>query len=166
MYMRFKALLLGLFLVGEIAACDLVNPNEVDYRAQALAETKRREDLWKALNIHDYDFKFQRACACSDKATQPVTIHVRNDAIARILDSTGAVVSPSQDIPWPTVDSLYSWTRRFLNNKNFAVQVEFDTTFQFPQTITGEDPGRSLTKHVSTNFVQQPPGTPAMRLPD
>ena len=132
---------LPIILLAFVGSCGLLGPKDVDYRRAALDETNRREILWKGLAFHDYDFDFQRNCACSLKATQPVRVHVRNDAVARVIDIQGGDVTPQADIPWPTVDSLFRWSRDLLNDRAFAVEVEFDTTYHLPKHIRGEDPG-------------------------
>jgi hypothetical protein len=161
MYMRFR-ILVPLLAVAGVSACDLTNPRDQDFRQVAIHETNRRDSLWHALNIHDYDFSFHRACACSDKATQPVTIHVRSDQVARVLDAGGVEVAPQSDIPWPTIDSLYVWTLQLLNNRAFSVAVVFDTIFQFPDSIVGQNSTGTSVSHVSLDFVQQTPGTAAL----
>jgi hypothetical protein len=163
MYMRSRPFFLPALLAVAVASCDILNPKEVDYRKQALEETARRETLWKSLAIHDYDFDFVRTCACDEAARQQVTIHVRSDNIARVSTNSGVDVVPQAGISWPTVDSLYLWTRQLLNDRAFAVEVAFDTTHHFPERITGEDPGRSVIVHMSSNFVERAAGTPAVR---
>jgi hypothetical protein len=150
-------------LLAFLAACDFVSPKPVDYRKEVLDEVTRQTALWKGLGVHDYDFDYQRACACSVKATQPVNIHVRSDNIARVVDAQGADVAPQADIPWPTVDSLFKWSTEFLNLERYAVEVQFDTTLHYPIHLRGENPGVAVVQHESANLVQQTPGAPAIR---
>jgi hypothetical protein len=144
--------LLGLVLA---ASCDIVNPKPIDFRQRALDETLRQEALWKGRSIHHYDFDFVRNCECSNTAVQPVHIRVRNDAITRVLDVQGVDVPPAQGVPWPTVDSLFLWTKQILNDNSFAVEVGFDTTFNFPEHIRAENTQRVSLLHNSSNFVVQ-----------
>ena len=153
---------LSTILLAILAACDFVSPKAVDYRKEVLDEVARQTALWKGLNVHDYDFEYQRACACSTKATQPVTIHVRSDNIARVVDALGADVTPQADIPWPTVDSLFRWSTEFLGLERYAVEVQFDTTLHYPIHLRGENPGVAVVQHEASNLVQQAPGTPAI----
>ena len=143
---------LGLVLA---ASCDLVNPKPIDFRQRALDETLRREALWRAQAIHHYDFDFVRTCACAQPALQPVHIRVRNDAITRVLDDQSADVAPAQGVPWPTVDSLFVWTKQVLNDNSFAVEIEFDSTFSFPKHIRAANGQGVGFLHASSNLVAQ-----------
>ena len=144
----------ALLLVALAGACELTNPRP-DFRGQALEETARQEALWKAKNVHSYDFDFQRDCSgCTATAIQQVSIHVRDDVIIRVVDFQGADVAPQTDLSWPTVDSLFLWSRQFLDNRSFAVSLDFDSTYHFPTFIHGEVPG-FLAEHHSGGLVEQ-----------
>ena len=144
-----------------VASCDILSPKEIDFRQRAIEEVIRRQGLWEVMDLHSYDFDYQRDCApCSAAALQPVQIHVRNDVITRIVDATGGDVTPQPDIPWPTVDSLYLWTRQLLDDRRFAVEIEFDTVQNFPKHVRGEDPGRSIAEHNASNLVPQSASAP------
>src|SRR6185503_3677691 len=101
--MRFRQFLVAALPL--VASCDFLNPKDPDYRQIALDETNRREALWKALAIHNCDFDFQRQCACSVTATQPVRIRLPTDVITHARDNLGGEVTPQADTPWPTIDS-------------------------------------------------------------
>ena len=59
---------------------------------------------WRALGIHDYDFRFQRECFCV--WTEPVIIEVRGDTVANVrLASTGESPPVGPYYWWPTIDS-------------------------------------------------------------
>ena len=139
----------SLILVG---SCGFTSPND-DFRQRALDETIRREGLWKAQAIHNYDFNFIRSCTCDNVAVQPVRIHVRNDQITRVVGETGADVAPVAGIPWPTVDSLFLWSKQLLNDRTYAVEVSFDTVFSYPSHIQGENSQRSSVLHNSANLT-------------
>jgi Family of unknown function (DUF6174) len=136
------------------ASCDVVSPEKIDFRQRALDETARQESLWKARAIHHYDFDFVRNCACDQVALQPVRIRVRNDAITRVLDMQGTDVPPKQGVSWPTVDSLFLWSRQVLNDRSLAVEMAFDSTFNFPSRIHAESPS-TIIVHGSANLVVQ-----------
>jgi hypothetical protein len=145
--------LLALALVG---GCDFLGPKDTDFRQRALDETVRREALWKQEAIHNYDFHFERDCACALVAIQPVEIHVRNDVVARVVDAQGADVEPQTGIPWPTVDSLFIWSRQLINNKAFAVEIGFDSTLSFPNHILAENPSSGVSiAHNSRDLTAQ-----------
>jgi hypothetical protein len=138
-----------------VASCDVAGPKPTDFRQRALDETQRQEALWKAKSIHHYDFDFVRTCDCSQVALQPVHIRVRNDAITRVLDAQGTDVAPAQGVSWPTVDSLFLWTKQVLNEKSLAVGVGFDTTFNYPNVIRAESAERVILLHTSSNLAAQ-----------
>lgn len=62
---------------------------------------------WEAQGLRSYRFDFERHCFCVREATEPVTITVRDGAVAEVRSRrTGAVVTPSENVTWPTVDEL------------------------------------------------------------
>jgi len=142
------------FLFAIVGACNLTNPFP-DFRARALEETNNQEALWKAKNVHSYDFDFQRDCSgCSATAIQQVNIHVRDDVITRVVSITGADVAPQAGVSWPTVDSLFLWSRQFLDNTSFTVELDFDSTYHFPNFIRGQAPGFAAEHHTA-GLVEQ-----------
>ena len=151
--------LLPVFLV----ACNLLDVNAPNFRERAFAEITRQENLWKGLAIHDYDLDFKKDCEgilCDPIGVQPVRVHVRNSVVNRVVDGQGADVQPAAGVSWPTVDSLFLWSRQFLDDQSLVVEVQFDTTQHFPVLVRGEDPGRVRVVHNVGNFVVQPAGTP------
>lgn len=146
-----------------LAACHLLDMDAPDFRQRAFDEVGRQETLWKALAIHDYDVDFQRSCdgvVCDPIGLQPVTLHIRSDAVNRVIDSQGADVPAQAGVSWPTVDSLFLWTRQFLSDGSLVVEVQFDTTQHYPVFVRGENPGRARIVHAFANFMVQPAGTP------
>ena len=143
------------------ASCALSAPKDVDFRQQALLETQRREALWKAQGIHHYNFDFDRSCQCDPVANQPVTIHVRNDVITHVVDAQGADVAPVQGLPWPTVDSLFLWTKLLLADRTFAVDIAFDTTISYPKHIQAQN-AAGIAIYDSSNLVATTATAPIM----
>ena len=139
-------------LLALAASCALTPPKD-DFRQDALNETVRREGLWNGQGIHHYDFNFQRSCPCDPVANQPVTIHVRNDVITHVIDAQGAEVAPVAGLPWPTVDSLFTWAKLFLNDRSFAVEVSFDTTLNFPNHIQAQSNQNVTVIHGASNLI-------------
>ena len=147
-------------LVAAATACDIFAPENIDYRQRAIDETARRESLWTALDVHSYDFGYQRDCNCSPVAIQEVRIHVRNDVITRVVDAQGNDVPPQPDVSWPTVDSLFLWGRQFLADRRIFVEMDFDTTYNFPTHVRGDIPGQLVAEHNAGVFTEQPASAP------
>jgi hypothetical protein len=62
---------------------------------------------WEARGLRDYRYDFDRHCFCVIEAVQPVTIEVRDGAVARVVSrNTGEEVERSEAIPWYTIDEL------------------------------------------------------------
>jgi hypothetical protein len=127
------------FLLLPLVSSCLLTSEPIDFRQRALDETNRREGLWEAEDVHDYDFDYVLSCECSSTATQPVTIEVRNDQVSRVLTaSAGTEVDPAPGVSWPTVDSLFIWARETIANRDLAISVTFDTTYHFPARVAGQ----------------------------
>ena len=102
-------------------------------------ELLRNYQRWKSLDIHDYDFRFQRSCFCGG-VLDPVIVEVRGDTISVVRHAnTGEVVYPGPFPYWPTVDSLFVWTlRRF--DQDYELSITYDPTYRFPALVIGDLP--------------------------
>jgi hypothetical protein len=71
----------------------------------------------------------------------PVRVDVRDRAIERVTDlRTGAEVAASPYARWPTVDSLFAWTRDLIENKQYRVTARYDVRYGFPTLVSGDIP--------------------------
>lgn len=84
------------------AACTRTAP-----AADAPPQGESAAARWEAQGLRSYRFDFERHCFCVREATEPVTITVRDGAVAEVRSRrTGAVVPPSENVAWPTLDEL------------------------------------------------------------
>jgi hypothetical protein len=149
--------LLPICLIAFVTSCNwLLDPGEPGDRQILINELNRREALWEQHDIHDYDFDYRLECECLAAAIQPVRIEVRKDTIARVLDAAGAEIAPTEGVRWPTVDSLFLWTRDLANNRSYTVEVGFDGTLDFPNFLRGDVPQAVDDEfiHRASNLVE------------
>lgn len=97
--MRRLALLLAL---AAAAACARPAPAP-DGSAQGEMPLAR----WEAQGLRSYRFDLERQCFCVEEAREPVTVTVRDGAVAEVRSRrTGTVMTPSGSVTWPTVGEL------------------------------------------------------------
>ncbi len=147
---------LATILLALTTSCNWISdPGGDGYRQDLLRELDRRQVQWDTLEVHDYDFDYDLNCFCAPEAVQAVTIEVRNDQIVRVVNELGEEVLPQAGLTWPTVDSLFVWTRRYVNNRAYTVEVGFDLDFGFPNHLAGDVP-RSVDDeflHTAANLI-------------
>lgn len=118
-----------LSLLGLAACLDAFRPDTT------LELLDKNESQWHARQLRDYDFDYS---VMAFAPTPPVSIEVRNGLVTRVvLLSTGA------DLPvagWPTVDSLFVWTRRDLGVREYKIDITFDESYHFPSIVSGDIP--------------------------
>lgn len=154
-----RPLLVFLGAVLATTACNSVLESTVtNDRTVPLLELQSRRNQWNDKNISNYDFDYDRDCACTAFATQPVRIEVRNDAIVRVVDTLGNPLVLSAATPWPTMDSLFVWAHAELSDMARGVQVLFDSTNHYPIrlrsfTLASQS---ELVDHIVTNWAQVP----------
>jgi hypothetical protein len=91
----------ALAAVVALSACDaLTDPNG--------APVAEHLHQWRAQNLTDYRYDFQRTCFCSLVATQPVTIEVHGGTVTKVTPRPGAQwVEGDPHVTWPTVEQLF-----------------------------------------------------------
>ncbi|HJQ20520.1 MAG TPA: DUF6174 domain-containing protein [Gemmatimonadaceae bacterium] len=100
-----------------------------------LLTLQRNESRWRAAGVHDYDFDYQLTAMVF---APPVAIQVRNDLVFAVMSkSTGAALPVDG---WPTVDSLFVWTRRDLGIPDYNIQITYDGQYHFPAVVSGDIP--------------------------
>jgi hypothetical protein len=129
---RYVILWLGLGV-----SCGIFEPSPGDPRGDLRAELLAREAEWKSHNIHNYDFEYRRDCVCGADVTQVVSISVRNDVITSVRNTEGAEITSPLGI-WPTVDSLFLWGKRFLDDPRPLVGFAYNDTLDYPIYISAD----------------------------
>ena len=106
---------------------------------------------WRALQIQSYAFEFSRSCFCSSDVTRRVHIEVRGGAVFRVTDvQTGADVTRASNARWPTIDSLFIWTRRMIADGDWRYEIDYDPAFHFVRRLSGNIPNAVDDEFVET----------------
>lgn len=88
---------------------------------------------WKSLGILDYSIVQSQLCFCVYGGSKMI-IHVRNNKIVSIQDSTGAIQVPQEHWQWfKTIDQLFETAIQAKNGKPNSFSVEFDKEYGFPK---------------------------------
>jgi len=136
---------LPLFAVIVVACSDGTGP------VDQLLTLQRNESRWHAANVHDYDFDYQLTAMIY---APPVTIQVRNDLVfAVVAKNTGESLAVSG---WPTVDSLFEWTRRDLGIREYNIKITYDGQYHFPAVVSGDIPNAADDEFTRTASRLQP----------
>lgn len=129
-----------------VASCGIFD----SFTGGGLLTLRRRQQQWLAQGIRDYDFDFHRSCFCGTPSIQPVRIEVRNSMVSRVINrSTGEVILPEEFTRWPTIDSLFVWTERAIEN-GYNVDISYDRTYRFPARVEGDIPDAIDDEFVNT----------------
>ena len=139
---------LGLSLVF-LCGCGTTGPE-----SQA-RELQLQRERWSARGVHSYTFEFTQFGAWFPP--NPVRIEVRDDAVASVTRiSTGEVLDAAAAARLPTVDSLFNFAQRYLQDGQWVVQLEFDPLLAYPTKISGDIPNAAdaAFEYVSRNLRQ------------
>lgn len=116
--------ILTFLLFAFFTGCSVLNPENNDSR-----------ELWASKNITSYSVEYNRACFCAYRG--PVTLVVKNNKIAEILDpTTGKPFSPARNPEWyETIDDVFASIEELKKNKPKTLEITYDKTYGFPTTI-------------------------------
>jgi hypothetical protein len=93
-------LLSALLSLGGCAV--LTGPDEPDPVAGEVAEQMRK---WEAQGLDDYRFTLARTCFCTEEATQPARVEVRDDRVVKVTSiRTGRALSLELGV---TVEAMF-----------------------------------------------------------
>jgi hypothetical protein len=122
-----------------LAYCTIIISS--DGHDRDLLECNRHWDQWRALQIHSYVFEYDRTCFCSTDVTRLVRIEVRGDAVVRVTDvQTGGDVTAAPFARWPTIDSLFIWTRRTISDGDWRYRIDYHPAFHYVRRLSGDVP--------------------------
>jgi hypothetical protein len=122
-----------------LAYCTIIISS--DGHDRDLLECNRQWDQWRALQIHSYVFEYDRTCFCSTDVTRLVRIEVRGDAVFRVTDvQTGGDVTAAPFARWPTIDSLFIWTRRTISDGDWRYRIDYHPAFHYVRRLSGDVP--------------------------
>ncbi|HET6763289.1 MAG TPA: DUF6174 domain-containing protein, partial [Longimicrobiaceae bacterium] len=93
--------ILALAAVVALSACDGLTMTDG-------APVAERLHQWRAQNLTDYRYDFQRTCYCSLTARQAVTIEVHGGKVTSVTARGGAAWAEGDPhVTWPTVEDLF-----------------------------------------------------------
>jgi hypothetical protein len=120
--MRSRWLLAALALV---IACD------------STVESQLESQLWKELDIQNYQFQYTVSCFCGFTGPNPALITVRAGQVTKVeaVDSAAAGPVPGPPRTWPTVDSLFAVVERARLTNPAVLKVDYDETYHYPKSI-------------------------------
>lgn len=90
---------------------------------------------WAGVAGGHYRFDFERQCFCLPEAVQPVTIEVRDGAVASVrARGTGEAVERSESIPWYSIEGLLAQANE-ARAEGQEVSVQYDAGTGHPTLI-------------------------------
>ena len=112
-----------------LAACDgLTSPSG--------APVSERLHQWRAQNLADYRYDFQRTCYCGLSARQPVTIEVHGGKVTKVTPRAGAEwMEGDPHVTWPTVEDLFQQIDAARASGTTPLVVRWDSGRGYPTYI-------------------------------
>jgi len=97
-------------------------------------ESSAQRELWEKQGIRDYQFQYFVACFCGFTGPNPALITVRGGVVTKVeyVDAPGTVAGVNG---WPTIDSLFAIVDRARASKAAVLDVDFDETYHYPESI-------------------------------
>lgn len=98
----------------------------------------KRQALWAALDIRDYDFRVHYSNEWF--AGEEALVHVRNGTVESVTDIESGNLIITDPASWPTVDSLFAYARRAVDDPEQEVALLFDGTLHYPRSVRIDAP--------------------------
>jgi len=143
--------LAGLALLAAAASCsDSTSPLPQFFELQAA------RSRWHAQNLHTYAVVVQHSCFCGN--VNPLYTVVVNDEVAGVLDlQTNQSLDPKSS---QSVDDLFDFIQRAIDQHADVIRVEFDPTKGFPTSIDYDGSAGIADDEVSFRITDVHPITP------
>ncbi|HEX2187679.1 MAG TPA: DUF6174 domain-containing protein [Longimicrobiaceae bacterium] len=101
---RATRILTALLALPALAACAELLRSDGPPVAGGVLEQRAK---WEAQRLDDYRFVVSRSCFCTEEATRPARVEVRNGRVARVTGvESGRELDPSLGF---TIDQLFGW---------------------------------------------------------
>ena len=117
-------------LLPVVASCGISGPNpgsELD---------KQRGD-WVALATNSYSFVYRRSCFCPPPDNQSVRIVVFEDQVVSVTaTSTGEEIDGTDLESWPTINALFDYVERAIDEGADELTVEYHAEWFYPTLIS------------------------------
>jgi uncharacterized protein DUF6174 len=118
--MKRSSFVIGVMLLG---GCDFTS------------ESLRKEQEWKAQEIHDYSFVYTRLCFCGFDGPNPAVITVHNDVVTKVVNPISSVSGGVSTVGYPTIDAVFAIIANAKSHGADEIDVRYDNTYAFPKSI-------------------------------
>ena len=99
-------------------------------------ESQLESQLWKELDIRNYQFEYTVACFCGFSDPNPALITVREGQVTKVEPVDSSPTLPGgPPRTWPTIDSLFALIERQRAANPNVLKVEYDETYHYPKSI-------------------------------
>ena len=125
--MRLRTLLV---LLPLLSGCVIFSSAHGDLQE----ELDSHRTMWDVAGITDYRIQFQRLCLnCSVEILVPVHITVRDGVIESVTDvDTGQPVDPEVTGTYQTIDELFDFIQRAIDQNAAVIDVAYDGVLGYP----------------------------------
>jgi hypothetical protein len=97
---------------------------------------QRSQQLWAKQNISNYRYTLRRSCFCLPKATEPVTIAVRNGKVTSMVAvSNGGPVNREYFTKYDSIAKLFEIVEDAIARRAYRVFVSYHPTLGYPTQI-------------------------------
>jgi hypothetical protein len=120
-----------LLLVGLVAGCDLVGPDELD---NATRDLRVARATWAGAGIVDYDLTVEERCYCG--LVGPVVVLVRNGERAGVVVPDSYQGPPLTASAFPHVEELFAIIDDAIERRAHRLRVVYHPTLGYPSEIS------------------------------
>jgi hypothetical protein len=100
-------------------------------------QLQRSKQLWARQKISNYRYTLRRSCFCLPKATEPVTIAVRNGKVTSMVAvSNGQPVNREYFTKYDSIAKLFEIVEDAIAKKAHRVSVTYHPTLGYPTQIS------------------------------
>lgn len=124
--------LLPLLILGSVAGCDILSPEEEGW-GKIAGELTRNRLKWERAGIRDYTFTTHSTCECIPNFEGRTLVTVEGSEIVgveRVFD--GSEVDTELWAAWETIDEVFEVLSGYIERKVFFLEVEYDPEYGYP----------------------------------
>jgi hypothetical protein len=120
----------------------------------AQTEMQKNQAKWTEAKVSSYRYSLSIMCFCAFGDQMPLTVEVRNGAVASIINAQGKTLAPGDPsyeefVRFATINDTFANLKKAYDGKPASIEVVYDAQYGFPAEISIDNIKDAVDDEVS-----------------